>query len=141
MSENAIIISNVDTAMNAEPGTMICSIEASDDRAQQARIFNAMNDPDCRVADFINKTIEVQDVLIEIRELLNEESGEIVRVPRVVLISPDGTSYQATSQGIFTSVKNAFHAFGAAPWKPALKFEIKQKPVKNGSMLTANIKG
>lgn len=140
MSDNAIVLS-VDTALNAESGTMICSIVNDGDRDAQSRIFNAMNDPDHRIADFINKEISVQDVLIEIRDILNDETGEIVKVPRVVLISPDGTSYQATSVGIFGSVKNAFHAFGNAPWNPALTFTIKQKPVKNGSMLTASVRG
>lgn len=141
MSDNAIVLATVDTALSADAGTMICSIENNGDRAQQAKIFNALNEPDHRIADFINKEITVKDVLIEIRDILNEETGEIARVPRVVLISPDGTSYQATSVGIFNSVKNAFHAFGVAPWDPALTFEIKQKPVKNGSMLTAVVRG
>ena len=138
---NEIVLATVDTAMSAEVGTMICSIADTGDREQQARVFNAMNDPDYRVSDFINKTIEVQDILIEIREILNEETGEVARVPRVVLISPDGTSYQATSVGMLNVVKNACHAFGPAPWSPALKFEIKQKAVKAGSMLTASVKG
>lgn len=141
MSDNANAIVRVDTALNAEAGTMICSIKNDGDRKNQSRIFNAMNDPDYRVADFINKTIEVQDFLIEILDLANEETGEINRVPRVVLISPDGTSYQATSIGLFSAVKNAFHAFGDAPWEPALKFTIKQKPVAKGSMLTASVQG
>lgn len=141
MTDNAIVIATADTILNAEPGTMLCTIENTGDRAAQSKIFNAMNDPDYRIADFINKTIKVENVLIEIREILNEDTGEIARVPRVVLISPDGTSYQATSIGILNSVKYAFHVYGVAPWDPALEFEIKQKPVKAGSMLTASIKG
>ena len=71
--------------------------------------------------------------------IINEETGEISRVPRVVLIDVDGKAYQATSVGMFNVIKNAYAVFGQAPWTPPLKMHIKQKAVKNGSMLTATI--
>ena len=140
-TELALTNSAINTAMGAEAGTMICSIVNDGDRAKAAKIYNAMNNPEHRVSDFINKTIAVQDVLIEIREILNEETGEVAKVPRVVLIDPEGTGYQATSIGIYNVVRNAFTAFGPAPWDPPLKMTIKQRPVARGSMLTADVVG
>jgi hypothetical protein len=137
MEETAI--AKVSTMLSAEAGTTFCSIQADGDRETAKRVYNAMNDPEYRVADFINKTIEVENVLLEIRDILNEETGEISRVPRVVLIDVDCKAYQATSVGMFNVIKNAYAVFGQAPWTPPLKMHIKQKAVKNGSMLTATI--
>lgn len=130
----------IGTMLAGATGATFCSVKADGDLATAAKVFNAMNNPEFRVADFINKEIPVQDVLIEMVEFPDEETGEVDRVPRVVLMTPDGKAYQATSIGMFNVVKNAFHIFGEAPWDPALTFVIKQRPVKNGSMLTADIK-
>ncbi len=145
-STNAIQLANLEAAnavaaiISAQAGATYCSIENDGTREAQSKFFNALNNPEGRVSDCINQTIKVQDVLIEMRDLTNEETGEIARVPRVVLIDDKGKGWQATSIGIYTVVKNAFYAFGKAPWKPALEFTIKQKPTKNGSMLTAEIR-
>ena len=120
---NELATVNINTMLSQDAGTMLCSIEADpSDRETMARVFKALNDPTHRAAD-----------------ILNEDTGEIDRVPRVVLITPEGESYQAVSMGMFNAVKNAFRCYGKAPWKPALTFAIKQKPVKNGSMLTADV--
>lgn len=135
MAENMEMVT-VGTVMN-EAGSMICSINAKTATPEQRKtVYNAMNNPSYKVSDFINKDIEVENVLIEALDLLNDETGEIDRVPRIVLIDPEGTSYVATSKGVFNSIKNAYTAFGAAPWNPPIKFKVKQVQVGRGSMLT-----
>ena len=132
MENNLAIIPN----QNSELGTAFCSIQASGNRADDAKVFNAINNPEFRIADFINKEIAVENFAVEIVELENDETGEISRVPRVVLIDTEGNAYQATSVGMLTAVKNAVAVFGMAPWKPALQIVIKQKATRGGSMLT-----
>lgn len=140
MANNELATVNINTMLAQDAGTMLCTIEADpSDRKTMAQIFKALNDPTHRVANYINKEIPVENILIEAADILDDETGEISRVPRVVLITPDGESYQAVSMGMFNAVKNAFRCYGQAPWKPALTFAIKQKPVKNGSMLTADV--
>lgn len=136
MNENTTAIT-VGTIMNEAPGTSLCSIKAEpgDKKAAKA-VFNAMNNPTGRVKDLINKKILVENVFIEVNDLLNEETGEVDRVPRCVLITPDGESYTATSKGILNSIKNAYIAFGPAPWSGGIEFEVKQVAVGRGSMLT-----
>lgn len=138
----AITIQNI---ANAHVGAMITSLRAnSDDRAASARVFNAMNNPADRVANHINETIEVQDYLIEMTEIEDTDAygnglGSYSVVPRVVLVAPDGTSYQAVSYGISNAVRNAVVVCGDAPWQPPVKFKIKQVPTKRGSMLTVDM--
>lgn len=137
---NELAKTNINTMLAQDAGTTYCSIEIDPkDRKSAAKVFDALNNPTFQVADYINKSIEVSNVLLEVAEIVNEDTGEVTRAPRVVLIDAQGNSYQAVSIGMFNAVKNAFRCFGAAPWEPALVFDIKQKPVKNGSMLTANV--
>lgn len=141
---NAITVQNI---TNAAPGAMITSLRANpNDRAASVRVFNAMNNPTDRVANHINETIEVQDYLIEMTQIEDTDSygnglGSYSVVPRVVLVAPDGTSYQAVSYGIANAVRNVVIVCGDAPWSPAVQLKIKQVPTKRGSMLTVDMVG
>lgn len=148
MAENtenqAIAIQNI---TSASAGAMITSLRANpDDRAASVRVFNAMNNPTDRVANHINETIEVQDYLIEMTEIEDTDTygnglGSYSVVPRVVLVAPDGTSYQAVSYGIANAVRNIVVMCGDAPWQPPVQLKIKQVPTKRGSMLTVDMVG
>lgn len=141
---NAITVQNI---TNAASGAMITSLRANpNDRAASVRVFNAMNNPTDRVANHINETIEVQDYLIEMTQIEDTDSygnglGSYSVVPRVVLVAPDGTSYQAVSYGIANAVRNVVIVCGDAPWNPAVQLKIKQVPTKRGSMLTVDMVG
>lgn len=139
MSEvNAMEKVNLSQELSENASTVFCSVQGGD-RATKAKVYNAMNNPEHKVGDMINKTINVKDVLVEIIELANEETGEVEEAPRVVLIDDKGKAYQAVSAGIFNAVKNAIQVFGAPTWDEPLPCLIKQVPVKNGSMLTFDI--
>lgn len=136
MSENttAITVTNI---MSAGSGTTVCSIvPEKGNRAQAKTVYNAMNNPTHRLKDFINKKILIENVLVEITNIVDEETGEFEKVPRTVLIAPDGTSYSAVSKGVFNSIRNAYLAFGDAPWEGGIEFEVKQVSVGRGNMLT-----
>ena len=141
---NDITIQNI---TNAASGAMITSLRANpNDRAASVRVFNAMNNPTDRVANHINETIEVQDYLIEMTQIEDTDSygnglGSYSVVPRVVLVAPDGTSYQAVSYGIANAIRNVVIVCGDAPWSPAVQLKIKQVPTKRGSMLTVDMVG
>lgn len=138
MAENALAT----VAVNKENvGRMVCSIKPTGDRKKDAQIFSALNNPEYRLANFINKRLKIANVLVEIRELMNDETGEIETAPRVVLISDEGKAYQAVSKGVFNAVMNACTVFGNAPWEPALEIEVKQVAVGRGSMLTFDVVG
>lgn len=136
MAEQTTAIT-VATIMNEQSGTSICSITPEPGNREQAKaVFNAMNNPTGRVKDLINKEILVENILVEVNDLLNDETGEIDHVPRCVLITPKGESYTAISKGILTSIKNAYQAFGPAPWEGGIAFTVRQVQVGRGSMLT-----
>lgn len=138
---------SVQNITNAGIGAMVTSLHANPhDRAASVRVFNAMNNPNDRVSNHINETISVQDYLIEMTEIEDTDSygnglGSYSVVPRVVLVAPDGTSYQATSYGIANAVRNVVMVCGDAPWIPPVQLKVKQVPTKRGSMLTVDMVG
>lgn len=136
--ETAIVQVDLSKELSAESNTTYCSIQGGD-RKTLARVYNAANNPEHKVGDFINKTINVKDVLVELIDIENED-GSVEQAPRVVLIDEKGEAYQSVSQGMFNAIKNAIAIFGAPTWDDPLPMLIKQVSVKNGSMLTVEIK-
>ena len=138
MENMEIATIDVKNELSTDSRSTFCSIQGGD-RATLAKVYNAMNNPQHKVGDFINKVIKVKDVFVEVIDLPNEETGAIESAPRVVLIDDKGEAYQAVSQGIFNAVKNAMQVFGQPTWDDPLPCLIKQVSVKNGSMLTFDI--
>ena len=131
-------IMNIAQELSANQTSMFCSIQGGTHENKVA-VFNASNNPDHKVGDFINKIIMVKDVLAEQIELTDEETGEVETAVRVVLIDVDGKSYQAVSTGIFNALKKAIAIFGAPTWDEGLPCLIKQVSVGKGSMLTFDV--
>lgn len=140
MSEQVYELAKMDVRqeLSAESPSTYCSVQGGDRKAK-ALVYNAMNNPTHRVGDCINKKLMVKDVLAEVIELENEETGELQQVPRVVLIDENGESYQAVSTGIFNAVKKAIAVFGAPTWDEPLPIVIKQVSLGKNQMLTFDI--
>jgi hypothetical protein len=112
-----------------------CSIDAVDPETK-AIVFNAANNPDHKVKEFVNKQIDVKDIYAEIIEIANEETGEITKVPRIVLIDATGLAYECVSVGMYSAIRKLVAIYGAPTWEPPLTVTVKQKSVGKGSMYT-----
>ena len=116
--------------------TAFCSMTMETEEEKSA-VFNAMNNPDERLADCINKQITIKDVYIEIVECTNTETGEVTSCPRVVIIDDKGKTYQCVSVGIYSALKKIFMIWGTPNnWEKPIKVEIKQVTKGERKMLT-----
>lgn len=115
-----------------------CSVRA-ETMAEKALVFNAANNPQHKVNDFINKLIMLKDVYAETLELVNQETGEYEKAPRIVLIDENGEAYECVSVGMFSSLKKLIATFGEPTWNESIPVIVKQEKVKNGSMLTLSV--
>lgn len=84
---------------------------------EKKNLVNLMNNPDKRLADAVNTTIAVKDVYVEEVELANQETGELQKCPRVVLIDADGVSYGCVSFGVLGSLKKIMAVYGVPTWE------------------------
>lgn len=119
--------------------TQYCSMVANTPK-EQAALFNAMNNPEFRLADCINETIKVKDVFVEVVNCANEDTGDVVACPRIVLIDSNNKGYQCVSVGIFSALKKLFGVYGEpTKWKAPINLKVKQITKGKKQMLTLNV--
>lgn len=131
-------------------GDTFCSFQP-DSMEGKVRLYNAINNPDKRIADCINKVIKVRDCVIKAVKLseernnahnwTDETSGKDRDGFRVILIDEEGVSYNATSAGIYNSVSTIRSVFGQLHFDEALTVEVNQVKTKNGNTLTLKVVG
>lgn len=121
-----------------EKVTMFTSMSAETVDEKKA-LFNAMNNPQKRVADMIGKEIAIRDVFVESVDMVNEETGEVTIAPRIVLVDTKGVSYQCVSTGIFSALKKLFQIFGMPTWENGIKTEVAQIQKGKRNILTLRV--
>lgn len=123
-------------AFNRETNQFV-SFRAEDIKSK-VRLFNAMNQPKYKVSDMINKKIKLKDVIL-MNVTMEGEDGEQDTGIRSVLIDADGNAYNATSNGIFSSLTNLYMIFGTLHFENPLEILISQIPTKRGSTLSITL--
>lgn len=108
---------------------------------ERAKLYRAMTNPDHKVNDCINAEILLTDVFIEVVEMTNTETGELQKVPRVVLFAADGQTYAATSTGIFNAVKRLAMVYGAPHWDMPIPVIIRQVQTGQKRFYTLDVNG
>ena len=146
--ENAMVVTNqasvyADDGFNIQADmttakTQFCSMVA-ETKEDKAKLYNAMNNPDLRLADCINTQIKAKDLYVEVVNCTNEETGEVTACPRIVIIDDKGKSYQAVSIGIYSALKKVIQVFGAPTWAEPVTLEVKQISKGTRKMLTLNV--
>ena len=141
MANEIQLSENVNPAMEIDfehVNSSYCSMVATT-KEQKAALFNAMNNPQFRLADYINKTITVKDVFAEIVRIANPETGEIQYCPRIVLIDKEGKAYQCVSLGIYSGLKKLMQVYGTPTWEDGVVIRIKQLKKGTKSILTLEV--
>ena len=122
-----------------ERTTSYCSLVATTED-EKLTLYNAMNNPDKRLADMINEKISVKDVFVEVVKCENRETGEKQSCPRIVLIDSNGVGYQCVSIGIFSALKKLFSVFGEpGTWSTPVTVKVKQISKGDRKMLTLDV--
>ena len=110
----------------------------AEDMKSKVRLFNAMNQPKYKVSDMINKKIKLKDVILMNVTMKGDNEEEDTGI-RSVLIDADGNAYNATSNGIFSSLTNLYMIFGTLHFDDPLEIMISQIPTKRGSTLSITL--
>nr|DAT81465.1 MAG TPA: Single stranded DNA binding protein [Caudoviricetes sp.] len=118
--------------------TTFCSMVANTP-AEKALLFKAMNNPEKRVGDCINMTIEAKDLYCEVVTCTNQQTGQSDECPRIVIIDKDGTGYQAVSLGVYSAIKKIIQVFGAPTWEEPLPLVVKQITKGDRKLLTFDV--
>ena len=125
--------------LTAERKTQFCSMIPKNED-EEIVLFNAMNNPEKRISDCINMTINVKHVFCEVVTCVNRETDETNMCPRIVLIDADGVGYQAVSLGVFSALKKIFAIKGnPTTWKKPVKLQVVQITKGDRKLLTFNM--
>lgn len=96
-------------------GKGYCTMKA-EDRKAKTTLYNACANP-AKLSDNINIPIRMIHFYVEVIQCANKDTGEIVSVPRVVIIDEKGKGFQAVSVGIYNAIKRIVSMFGSpADW-------------------------
>lgn len=107
---------------------------------EKAKLYRAMTNPDKKVSDCINQAFQLADVYIELVEMTQEDTGEVRQVPRVVLFAADGTTYAATSQGVYNAIQRLSLVYGPPSWKTApIPVVIRQIQIQQKRFYTLDV--
>ena len=125
-TNNSLIADFSDTQVNTWTSLKAESYE------DKAKLYNTMSNPTGKIADLINTEINIVDLFIEMVDITDDTTGDIITTPRTVIITDKGESYQAVSRGIYSSLKKIISVFGAPTWSPALKVKVVQVELPQG---------
>lgn len=115
-------------------GQFFCSLKDDGTRKSKIAIFNAINGADEALGDHIGEVLEVTDVVAHPVTLTDEDTGEIINALRTVLITKDGKTYTAVSQGVTNALARVFSIVGMPSWKDEpVKMKVKQIKTRNGN--------
>lgn len=120
-----LVVQAVKNLMQQEELPTYCSVLANSVE-ERKNLYNAINNPEKKLADCINLTIEAKDFYVEFVELVNETTGEVSECPRIVIIDKNGISYSCVSVGIFSALKKICKFFGEPTWTTPVKLMVKQ---------------
>jgi len=120
--------------MNPTSTAMYCSLKDDGSAKSKADIYNAINSPDEKLAEHIGEVIELVHILAHEVQLPDEETGEIIRCLRCVLVDKAGKTYEAVSGGVANSISRMLQIFGQPEtWTAPIKVKAKQKATRNGN--------
>ena len=137
--------------IEAEDGTMLLmqltgdrqlcySSMKSETQDQKVALYKAQNSPDKKLKECVNMTIPLKDVYVEIIDMQDQNTGDMIKLPRIVLVDQDGVSYQAVSLGIFKCLSKIFKLFGEPhTWQTPLTVIPKLVTCKHGQCLTLDL--
>lgn len=108
-----------------------CSMQAEDNQSR-VTLFNACSNPE-KISSMIGKQIKMIHFFVEVIQTVSEQSGEMVNVPRVVIIDEKGKGFQGVSLGLYNSVKRIVTMFGLpSTWEKPHTVEVQQIELKQG---------
>lgn len=90
-------------------------------------VLKCLQDCDKRLTEEVGEAIRVTDYFIHDVEIRNEKSGEVVIVPRMVLIDKAGKTHECVSETLGSSLRAVAFAYGAPPWPDGLNLVPKMK--------------
>lgn len=120
------------TIFDSENKKIYCSkvIETEEEKKE---MFNALESCDILLNDCVNNEIDLKDIYIEERQVVDKETGEVKTKFRTILFDANGQTYATGSYGIYNILSKIVKIYGLPnTWEKPLKVKVAKKPIKDG---------
>lgn len=129
------------TANNASP--VYCTMDASSWEGKK-RLLKIKSRPDHNIGDFINKTIRIKDIYIDVNSRVSKDPdklGVVEDKPRTIIVDDKGESYVAgVSIGVYNAIKEIIRTFGEpSTWEQPIDVMVVQITTPRGKMLSLDV--
>lgn len=109
-----------------------CS-KVAETESEKKELFNALESCDVLLNDCVGEEIEIKDVYVEEKKVIDDETGEVKTKFRTILFDEDGKTYATGSYGIYNVLKKIFTIYGLpTSWDKPLKVKVAKRPIKDG---------
>lgn len=103
------------------------AVESEEDKKE---LFNALETCDALLNDCVGTEIEIKDIYVEEREVVDEETGELKKKYRTILFDASGQTYATGSYGIYNIIKKIVTIYGLPEtWANPLKVKVAKRPI------------
>ena len=100
---------------------------------EKKELFNALESCDALLNDCVGQEIEIQDIYVEEKEVVDNETGELKTKFRTIIFDANGQTYATGSYGIFNVMKKIIQIYGLPDtWEKPIKVKVAKRPIGNG---------
>ena len=109
-----------------------CSKVAETEK-EKKELFNALESCDALLNDCVGQEINIKDIYVEEKQVVDEETGELKTKYRTILFDENGQTYATGSYGIYNILKKIVQIYGLPEsWEKPLKVKVAKRPIGNG---------
>ena len=109
-----------------------CSKVAETEK-EKKELFNALESCDALLNDCVGQEIEIKDIYVEEKQVIDNETGEVKTKYRTILFDENGQTYATGSYGIYNVLKKIVQIYGLPEsWEKSLKVKVAKRPIGNG---------
>ena len=109
-----------------------CS-KVAETEEEKKELFNALESCDALLNDCVGQEINIKDIYVEEKQVMDDEKGEVKTKYRTILFDETGQTYATGSYGIYNILKKIVQIYGLPEnWKQSLKVKVAKRPIGNG---------
>lgn len=128
------------TVFSNKVENIFCSKKLTNDE-EKKNLFNSLESCDVLLNDCVGQQINIKDIYCEVREVCDEDTGEVKPKYRTILFDIDGKTYATGSYGIYNVISKIISIYGKPTWEDGILVEVTKRPIGNGkSTLTLILK-
>ena len=120
------------TLFSGVKNKVYCSKKAESEQ-EKKELFNALESCDALLNDCVGQEIEIKDIYVEEKEVVDDETGELKTKFRTIIFDVSGQTYATGSYGIFNVMKKIIQIYGLPEtWESPIKVKVAKRPIGNG---------